>query len=171
MYVSILVSASVREYGSHGDLESGARSQVASWWSWKIWLILGTLYNLLVAGKDTPSCNLTYNLWAEDHFIVGASLTAVHLTAGVWGVRDCFGTGVSEFYGSRRGAPCIWAIDVIAAVARSSCQSVRWLAEAVQVVDRAARGSARSSWTLYRGCWGDLYREVVRILQALKYMI
>jgi hypothetical protein len=86
---------------------------------------LGTLHNRLVAGNDIPSCNLTYDLWAEDHFIVGASLTAVHLAAGVCAVRDCLGTGVSELYGSRRGAPCIWAIDVIATVARSACQSVR----------------------------------------------
>ncbi len=86
---------------------------------------LGTLYNRLVAGNDIPSCNLTYDLWAEDHFIVGASLTAVHLSAGVCGVRDCVGTGGSELCGSSGGAPCIWAIDVIAAVARSACQSVR----------------------------------------------
>jgi hypothetical protein len=87
---------------------------------------LGTLYNRLVAGNDIPSCNLAYDLWAEDHFIVGASLTAVHLAAGVCAVRDCFGTGVSEWCGSRGGARCSrWAIDVIAAVARSACQSVR----------------------------------------------
>jgi hypothetical protein len=106
---------------------------------------LGTLYNRLVAGNDIPSCNLTYDLWAEDHFIVGASRTAVNLAAGVCGVRDCFGTGVIEWCGSRRGAPCIWALDVIATVARCACRSVRWLAEAAQVVDCAARGSARSS--------------------------
>jgi hypothetical protein len=46
---------------------------------------LGTLYNRLVAGNDIPSCNLTYDLWAEHHFIVGASLTAVHLAGGVCG--------------------------------------------------------------------------------------
>lgn len=106
---------------------------------------LKTLYNRLVAGNDIPSCNLTYDLWAEHHFIVGASRTAVHLAGGVCAVRDCFGTGVIELLGSIRGARCIWAIGVIATVARSGCQSVRWLAEAVQVVDRAARGSARSS--------------------------
>jgi hypothetical protein len=96
---------------------------------------------------------------AENYFIVGSSWTLKYRTVGVFGVRQCIGTGVSECQSSIRGARYIWAIGIKATVTKRTCESVGCLAKIGNVGDRAAR-----AWARIISLWVDRYTQIVRIL-------
>lgn len=83
-------------------------------------------------------------LWAENYFIVATGRARIHLTGGVVGVGDRFGTGSIERFSSTSGSGSR-AVHVETTVARCGCERVGRCAEAGNVVDCAARSSALQS--------------------------
>jgi len=103
--------------------------------------------------------------WAEDHFVVAASVATVDLVCGIRREGNSIGAGVRKLFSSR-GGNIASPVVVIAPISRVACKGVWRLAETAQVRNRATEGPAgrtTGSLSVHKRSNVDLQRQIVGV--------
>jgi len=103
--------------------------------------------------------------WAEDHFIVAASVATVDMVRVIRGEGISIRAGVREGFSSR-GGNIASPIVVIATISRVACKGVWRLAEGGQVRNRASGAptcQTIGSLSIHKRSNVDLQRQIVGV--------